>query len=390
MTANGPLHIITGEFPPQPGGVSDYTKRVAERLAEQGEEVHVWCPGHAPSTEEADGIWIHRSLGYIGPADLFRAGRALDVSSGPKRLLVQWVPHGFGFRSLNLAFCFWLFARRLRGDEIEVMVHEPYLPFSRTSWRQSAAALVHRLMTIVLLAAAKRIWVSIPGWEQRLRPYMLGRRTPLAWLPVPSNVACIANPAVTAQVRRQFGSQILLGHFGTFGKEITRLLEPVIANVLSQDGNRSFVLIGRGSQQFRAQFVKRFPLLEHRVHATGALEEAALSAHLNACDVFVQPYPDGVSTRRTTAMAILSHGRAMITTSGELTESFWEASRASALSEPTAPRISAAVEWMIENPEHRHALEQAARSFYRTHFGWEKTALSLRQVRSPKASLLCV
>ena len=41
------LHIITPEYPPQPGGVSDYTAQVAEGLAQEGEEVHVWCPGNA-------------------------------------------------------------------------------------------------------------------------------------------------------------------------------------------------------------------------------------------------------------------------------------------------------------------------------------------------------
>jgi len=36
--------ILTGEYPPQPGGVSDYTRLVAEGLAVGGDEVHVWAP----------------------------------------------------------------------------------------------------------------------------------------------------------------------------------------------------------------------------------------------------------------------------------------------------------------------------------------------------------
>ncbi len=31
--ARGPWHIVTGEYPPQPGGVSDYTEAVARGLA---------------------------------------------------------------------------------------------------------------------------------------------------------------------------------------------------------------------------------------------------------------------------------------------------------------------------------------------------------------------
>ena len=33
--------VITGEYPPQPGGVGDYTAQVAAGLAAAGDEVHV-------------------------------------------------------------------------------------------------------------------------------------------------------------------------------------------------------------------------------------------------------------------------------------------------------------------------------------------------------------
>ena len=38
-----PWHILTCEYPPQTGGVSDYTFLVANGLASH-DEVHVWCP----------------------------------------------------------------------------------------------------------------------------------------------------------------------------------------------------------------------------------------------------------------------------------------------------------------------------------------------------------
>jgi glycosyltransferase involved in cell wall biosynthesis len=67
------------------------------------------------------------------------------------------------------------------------------------------------------------------------------------------------------------------------------------------------------------------------VHGTGTLSSDDVSRHLNACDVMVQPYPDGVSTRRTTAMAALAHGRPLATTCGVLTEPLWAASSAVSL-----------------------------------------------------------
>src|SRR4051812_20781695 len=97
-------HLIASEYPPQPGGVSDYTHLVAGALAAAGDEVHVWCPSTPGATPESPGVLVHRELGRMGRADLARAGRLLDACPGPRRLLVQWVPHGFGFRAMNLGF----------------------------------------------------------------------------------------------------------------------------------------------------------------------------------------------------------------------------------------------------------------------------------------------
>src|ERR1700687_4819120 len=95
-------------------------------------------------------VHIHRELGSLSQGDLRRVGAQLNRFPAPRRILVQWVPHGFGYRSMNLPFTLWLWHRaRNRGDKIEIMVHEAFLAFEGT-WRQRAAALVHRLMTIII------------------------------------------------------------------------------------------------------------------------------------------------------------------------------------------------------------------------------------------------
>src|SRR3954463_1068879 len=146
-------HLITSEYPPQPGGVSDYTQVVARGLASAGDEVHVWCPPAGNGAKDAaesnednsSGVSVHRELGSFTPADLRRTGRLLRRFKAPRRLLVQWVPHGYGYQSMNLPFCLWLWRRAVsHRDEVEVMVHEPYLPFGEGSWKQSGVAAVHR------------------------------------------------------------------------------------------------------------------------------------------------------------------------------------------------------------------------------------------------------
>ena len=144
-------------------------------------------------------------LGAFSSADLRRADRQIDACPGPRRLVVQWVPHGFGQRSLNLGFCLWVARRARAGDRVDVVVHEPYLEFGWGPLRHLTMAVVHRLMTAVLLRAADCVWISTPAWESRLRPYALGRAIEMRWLPVPGCETTVSGAAGTKPIVATLG-----------------------------------------------------------------------------------------------------------------------------------------------------------------------------------------
>src|SRR5712691_11569732 len=97
-------HIITCEYPPQAGGVSDYSYLVASALAAAGDQVHEWCAAASGNPPSAPVLVVHRDLGGFSPGDFHGVGKKLDEFPPPRRLLVQWVPHGYGYRSLNFYF----------------------------------------------------------------------------------------------------------------------------------------------------------------------------------------------------------------------------------------------------------------------------------------------
>src|SRR4029077_1505112 len=119
-------HILTGEYPPQPGGVSDYTRLVARGLADAGDDVTIWAPPCGLPGEEYPGITVRRLPDCFSPRSLWLAGRAFDRARDPKRWLVQYVPHAFGWKAANAPFCLWLWSRR--RDGIWVMFHEVAYP----------------------------------------------------------------------------------------------------------------------------------------------------------------------------------------------------------------------------------------------------------------------
>ena len=316
------IHFLTPEYPPLHGGVSDYTHQIATELSRRGEAVHVWGPsGSAP--QPGSPIVVHAELGRFRSADLRRASLLLDEQPSPRRLVVQWVPHGFGWRAMNLPFCFWLWRRSVAGDSIELIVHEPFVTFSG-GVRQCAVAVVQRAMTLMLLSAARRVWVTTRAWAPLLEPYLGGRGAAVEWLPVPSSLQTAEIAAVT-RVRKRYApaNECLIGHFGTHGSLITSLLIDAIPLLAAASPDARFVLIGTDGEAFRSALAARHRMLAHRVSATGTLNAAELSAHIAACDVLLQPYPDGVTSRRTTAMAGLSAGVPVVTTRGELTERLW-------------------------------------------------------------------
>jgi hypothetical protein len=59
------FHLLTGEYPPQQGGVGDYTAALAAALARRGCEVHVWAP--APATADRRGVTVHELPDRFGP-----------------------------------------------------------------------------------------------------------------------------------------------------------------------------------------------------------------------------------------------------------------------------------------------------------------------------------
>jgi hypothetical protein len=260
-------------------------------------------------------------------------GAALNRFPSPRRLLAQWVPHGYGYRSMNVFFCLWLWGRSvLRRDEIDLMIHEPFLSFREGSLKQDLAALVHRAMIAILLHSTRRVWVSTLSWIAAIKPYTLGRNVSFNWLPVPSNIPLVRDHFRVGQIRGCFDpGALLFGHFGTFGRPITDLLRDMTVRLLHEIPNARMLLIGPGSDHFRSRLIWDHPGIADRLVATGSLASDEVSLHISACDVMIQPYPDGVTTRRGTAMATMCHGRPTITTIGRLTEQLWRESDTLAL-----------------------------------------------------------
>ncbi len=366
-------HILTGEYPPSPGGVSDYTRQVSHALARAGQDVHVWAPGEG-GTQDEGGVTVHRVPGLLTPRGLPALSRGLDACPGPRRLLLQYVPHALGLKAMNVPFCAWFAARQ--RDERWVYFHEVVFPWSpRAPWRHHILAGTTRLMARLVASSADQVFVSIPQWAEHLP----GRVRPRArWLPVPSNLPVEVSPDAVAELRAKLGAGPWLGHFGTYGRLIAEPLEAALVPLLQRDTTRRALLLGRGSRAFVEGVAARHPGLRVRMEARDSLSVEDLAVHLAASAVLLQPYPDGVSARRTTAMAGLALGVPVVTNTGHLTEPLWPSLEAVALAEGTAPAsLVERAESLLARADLGRALGQRAARVYRERFSLERTVEAL-------------
>ena len=376
--------ILTGEYPPQSGGVSDYTRLVAEGLAAVGDEVAVYAPpqGHRPGLGPSRGPgppaagpvrppWPPLARPGAGPRstgpnpDPVRTPCVRTEGDEPPIRRVGRCPGPAGGPSLGDV---------PRGG---VPIRPPAAPAQPAGHRQPGHGLGHSRCGRP--GAGLDPWLGSSCWSRSARGpgRPSGCRSPAMWPPRPS-------PRWSLPPAPSYApdpAAPLVGHFGTFGRPITDLLEPAIVGLLRTDPLARVLLIGRGSERYHVHIGASHPDLAGRVAGTGELPPAEVAAHLRACDLLLQPYPDGVSSRRTSVMAGLANRVPIVTNLGALSEPLWAASTGVAVVPgPDPAALAAAVVKVLALPsESRLALGARGAELYLSEFALERTIERLRR-----------
>jgi glycosyltransferase involved in cell wall biosynthesis len=369
--------VLTVEYPPACGGVADYTEQLALALVAAGDRVTVWVPaGKGPERDDrSDGIDVR-----VLPDVFGRATRQVLEDAwreAPGIVLLQYVPTALGPRGTNLAFCRWLLRQRRAGADVRVMFHEPYFYFTFRPWL-NVVALSQRAMAATLIRASHPLYVSTETWKRYLSPY--GAPADVQVLPIPSTVAPTAPVTAVERFRDAIGvrkGEAVIGHFGTYGNHVADELLPALESIVRRLPSARIALLGAGSDRFLDRLKSKVPAVHG--FATGRLKSIDVAAALRACDLVVQPYPDGVTTRRTSVMAALANGVPVVTTHGPLTESVWETSGGVSLVPVGRPSaIEAAAVALALDTDVRGALAIRGRHLYDEQFSIERTIGVLR------------
>jgi glycosyltransferase involved in cell wall biosynthesis len=257
--------------------------------------------------------------------------------------------------------------RSRRRPTLAIMVHEPYVPM--TSFRLSVMGLWQRAQLQAIRASVDTVFASIEKWTDDLGQLRPSR--PTLHLPVSSTLP--NQTQARGRQRARLGIDDNMVVLTALGKaHPSRPFTNVVAsaNAVASRLKEQTVLFNLGSG------LPALSGLDKRValHQPGALSSVELAQYLAAGDVFLAPFTDGVSTRRTTLMAALQHSLAVVGTDGVLTDTMLRrAHSAGALhlvpvDEPEV--FSDAVVRLAETPDERRSLSERGRLLYSTSFDW--------------------
>lgn len=320
------IGLVTGEYPPLEGGVGAFTEQLARALHVLGHEIHVITstrarPSDAPRTLAA--VREPLDLGYARLHPRIGRWRWPSLSAVADLVIrydlevvnLQYQAAAFNMRSPAISYLPW----RLKSIAPTVVTfHDLRVPYLFPKAGRLREAAVRGLAR-----RAQGCIATNPADYRRLLDWAAG---PVRQIAIGSNIEAYApNHVEIAEARDGLGlagDDILLGYFGFLNE--TKGADTLIDALARLDGRFHLVFIGGrtgasdadNNQAFLAGLRDRIARagLDARVHWTGFLPAERVSAHLAAADLMVMPYRDGVSLRRGTLMAVLAHGRPLVTT----------------------------------------------------------------------------
>lgn len=382
------IGLVTGEYPPMQGGVGAFTQELAKALADRGHDVHVITSRAARPKARDRSLWDAREPYDIGYALLHPHVRrwrwsalsaiadvAVRYDLDVVNLQFQAAAYDMYVPSMNLL------AWRLHGlAKMVVTFHDLRVPYLFPKAGRLRSWTLERLAR-----SADGIIVTNSADYESLRKRVVADDG-LRQIPIGSNIAAVqSDPVRVASARKNLGiapGDCLLGYFGFLND--SKGADTLVQALTRLDSCFHLVFIGgrTGSSdpENNAAFLARLELLiaelelGARVHWTGFVPSDEVSDYLRAADIMVLPYRDGASLRRGSLMAVLAHGRPLVTTTPALPDPELVHRRNVWLTPvDDVVRLADAIQELAADPKLRTTLGQAAMQLSEG-FSWNQIA----------------
>ncbi len=376
------IAVIAPTYPPYRCGVGDYTAMLTEALCASGWHVHIFTT----QREVQPTVSPQLTVSAVVPAWTVRqvwAVAAMVAHGRPEAVLLQYVPYLYARRGVGGAAPLLAWLLRLRGLRVVTVMHEPYVPLWKTL-RWFVVGLIQRAMLLGVLSASAGVATSTGFWAGELRRWLPWYGQRIRRVAVGSNIPLLPFNAAERMAQRQrldiAPHEVVLVFFGKL--HVSKLIESVLRSpsYLRERGvPATLLMIGQDAAEV-SPVMGRLGIAPDGVRCTGYSSVEDVSRYLHCADICLAPFIDGVSTRRTTVMAALQHGVAVVTTEGHSTERDLFAQDVAMTRAGDEHGFLEAVLQLARDPAQRTALAERGAQLYTREFHWPGIARQIEHL----------
>jgi glycosyltransferase involved in cell wall biosynthesis len=319
------IALVSGEFPPMEGGVGAFTQELARALADLKQEVHIITSRTADPA--APGQRFGRlpeptDLGFAQLHAAIKRWRWPSVSTIADLTLryefdvvnIQYQAAAYNMNSAAINILPWRLKHIVRTV---VTFHDLRIPYLFPK----AGRIRHKAVSFMAKQSAGIVTTNTADFEKLNNEV----QNPLTIIPIGSNIKTYKpNHIEIEEARENLGlkdGDILLGYFGFVNE--SKGADVLVKALAQLPETYHLVFIGgqigasdATNQDFAATIheIVDEGNFSGRVHWTGFMDDKRVATFLEASDLIVMPYRDGVSLRRGTLMAAIAQGCTLVTT----------------------------------------------------------------------------
>jgi len=359
--------IISGTFPPVRCGVGDYASLLADHLAAEANEVNIITTKYAKVNTQSK-IKIYP---IINTWHLFSLNNLFKqiVSLNPEVVHLQYPTASYG-RGLAPNLIFFMLRCFCPKIKCVLTLHE-YAIFS----------ILGKIRLSPLILAAHKILCTNHNDRRKIRDFHPKSRAKVKVLPLASNINILKITNISKQELKAG-----LVHFGTVmpNKGWENIL--MAWKILIEENCKLKLLVLGELQPDKYAYHKQIEKLIEKyglnkyIKFTGYLKPEEVSNKLSKAQIAIQPYTQGASLNRSSLIAVLVHGLAVITTKSDINlEGLKAGQHFLAIPKDDPKALAEIIKKLIGDPKQVKLLQQEAGKKL-TRFNWDKIIQRLTRI----------
>ncbi len=329
------FHMLVSDSGNKANAIDQATSHLGDALQRAGHDVQVapWVRGHLTRDTEGSDFVVVPYNPFMWARWGFAPGLVLDVAK----------------------------LEKAQAARIALVIHEPYVPVADVKSLLMGAW--QRVQLGALILMVDRRFASIEPWAAKF-----SRIRQTHHLPSGSNLPDARDRR--AATRSALGAEdglvvatLSSGH----PAHLSSYVEAGLSELARKGMDVTFLQLGAGARPMDTP-------AEVRVIRPGMLPTEQLAALVASADLFLAPFVDGVSTRRTSFTAGLCEGVAVVGTSGPLTDPMLLRAQLELVEVGSPAHFAKRVAALASDSERREAAAATGHALFEAEFTWDAIA----------------